>query len=156
MAFKPADKFSNTVRLDCCGEAFKAVKIGELRHTEFTSQFMLYCQLNNCFTIRLNLLVTTEHTARTSSKTNNPRVNFSSLGTFRTEASVRRQCVGRRVPSLELFPAARSEVAVGTAKSHIRPSSRSTILTLLSCSACQTFSSMVPSATTTIVSVRSV
>ena len=47
-------------------------------------------------------------------------------------------------------------VQLAYSRFHFNPSNKSVIFTLLSCRACQTFSSIVPSATTTIVSVLSV
>ena len=50
----------------------------------------------------------------------------------------------------------RSLVELAHSRFHFNPSNKSAILTFLSCRDCQTFSSIVPSATTTIVSVFSV
>ena len=47
-------------------------------------------------------------------------------------------------------------VQLAYSRFHFNPSNKSAILTFLSCRDCQTFSSIVPSATTTIVSVFSV
>ena len=47
-------------------------------------------------------------------------------------------------------------VQLAYSRFHFNPSNKSAILTFLSCRDCQTFSSIVPSATTTMVSVFSV